>query len=208
MGIESIHRLLAPSPIQFGAALVVAVIGLAVNLVSAWVLEAPAQTQADEQHAHAHGHDHHHHHHHDLNLRSAYVHVLADALTSVFAIVALAAGLWAGWNWLDPVMGLAGGGVILWWAKGLIADSSRVLLDREMDSPVVGQIRAAIQSDGDTELADLHVWRVGRASHAAVLCIVAEDPRTPDEYRARLAGIPSLVHVSVEVNRCAHVKCP
>jgi cation diffusion facilitator family transporter len=143
-----------------------------------------------------------------LNLRSAYVHVLADALTSVFAIVALAAGLWAGWNWLDPVMGLAGGGVILWWAKGLIADSSRVLLDREMDSPVVGQIRAAIQSDGDTELADLHVWRVGRASHAAVLCIVAEDPRTPDEYRARLAGIPSLVHVSVEVNRCAHVKCP
>src|SRR5216684_394784 len=99
MGIESIHRLVSPSPIQFGAALVVAVIGLAVNLVSAWVLEAPARTQADAQHAHAHGHDHHHHH--DLNLRSAYVHVLADAFTSVLAIVALAAGLWAaGWSWL------------------------------------------------------------------------------------------------------------
>ncbi len=206
MGIESIHRLVSPSPIQFGAALVVAVIGLAVNLVSAWVLEAPARTQADAQHAHAHGHDHHHHH--DLNLRSAYVHVLADAFTSVLAIVALGAGLWAGWSWLDPVMGLVGGGVILWWAKGLIADSSRVLLDREMDSPVVGQIREAIQSDGDVEIADLHVWRVGRASHAAVLCVVAENPRTPDEYRARLAGIPSLVHVSVEVNRCAHVACP
>jgi cation diffusion facilitator family transporter len=208
MGIESIHRLVSPSPIQFGAALVVAVIGLGVNLVSAWVLEAPARTQAHEQHAHAHGHDHPHHHHHDLNLRSAYVHVLADALTSVFAIVALAAGLWAGWDWLDPLMGVVGGGVILWWAKGLIADSSRVLLDREMDSPVVGQIRAAIQSDGDVEIADLHVWRVGRASHAAVLCVVAENPRTPDEYRARLAGIPSLVHVSVEVNRCEHVACP
>ena len=206
MGIESIHRLVSPSPIQFGAALVVAVIGLAVNLVSAWVLEAPARTQADAQHAHAHGHDHHHHH--DLNLRSAYVHVLADAFTSVLAIVALGAGLWAGWSWLDPVMGLVGGGVILWWAKGLIADSSRVLLDREMDSPVVGQIRVAIQSDGDVEIADLHVWRVGRASHAAVLCVVAENPRTPDDYRARLAGIPSLVHVSVEVNRCAHVACP
>ncbi len=208
MGIESIHRLVSPSPIQFGAALIVAVIGLGVNLVSAWVLEAPARTQAHEQHAHAHGHDHQHHHHHDLNLRSAYVHVLADAFTSVLAIVALAAGLWAGWSWLDPVMGLVGGGVILWWAKGLIADSSRVLLDREMDSPVVGQIREAIQSDGDVEIADLHVWRVGRASHAAVLCVVAENPRTPDEYRARLAGIPSLVHVSVEVNRCAHVACP
>ena len=208
MGIESIHRLVSPSPIQFGAALIVAVIGLGVNLVSAWVLEAPARTQAHEQHAHAHGHDHQHHHHHDLNLRSAYVHVLADAFTSVLAIVALGAGLWAGWSWLDPVMGLVGGGVILWWAKGLIADSSRVLLDREMDSPVVGQIRVAIQSDGDVEIADLHVWRVGRASHAAVLCVVAENPRTPDDYRARLAGIPSLVHVSVEVNRCAHVACP
>jgi cation diffusion facilitator family transporter len=209
MVVESIHRLAAPEPIQFGAALVVAVIGLVVNLVSAWVLETPARTQADEQHAHAHGHDHDHHgHHHDLNLRSAYVHVLADALTSVFAIVALAAGLWAGWNWLDPAMGLVGSAVILWWSKGLIADSARVLLDREMDSPVVGQIRAAIQSDGDVEIADLHVWRVGRASHAAVLCVVAENPRTPDEYRARLAGIPSLVHVNVEVNRCAHVACP
>lgn len=208
MGIESVHRLVSPSPIQFGAALIVAVIGLGVNLVSAWVLEAPARTQAHEQHAHAHGHDHQHHHHHDLNLRSAYMHVLADAFTSVLAIVALAAGLWAGWSWLDPVMGLVGGGVILWWAKGLMADSSRVLLDREMDSPVVGQIREAIQSDGDVEIADLHVWRVGRASHAAVLCVVAENPRTPDEYRARLAGIPSLVHVSVEVNRCAHVACP
>ena len=214
MAIESAHRLLTPEPIQFGAALVVAVIGLVVNLASAWVLAAPAQTQAQAQahdHHHDHDHDHghgHHHHHRDLNLQSAYVHVLADALTSVTAIVALAAGLWLGWAWLDPVMGAVGSAVILWWAKGLLADSARVLLDREMDSPVVSQIRAAIQVDGDVEIADLHVWRVGRNSHAAVLCVVAENPRTPDEYRARLAGISSLVHVNVEVNRCAHVACP
>ncbi len=203
MVVESARRLVTPESIQFGAALVVAVIGLVVNLASAWVLAAPAQPPG-----HEHDHGHEHPHHHDLNLRSAYVHVLADALTSVAAIVALAGGLWMGLAWLDPVMGIVGSAVILWWAKGLLADSARVLLDREMDAPVVGQIRAAIQVDGDVEIADLHVWRVGRASHAAVLCLVAENPRTPDEYRARLAGIPSLVHVNVEVNRCAHVACP
>jgi len=213
MVVESARRLATPESIQFGAALVVAVVGLVVNLVSAIVLQAPGRAQsAPHDHGHHDHHDvrhhHHHHHAHDLNLRSAYVHVLADALTSVFAIVALSAGLWLGLAWLDPVMGLVGSAVILWWAKGLITESSRVLLDREMDAPVVGQIRAAIQADGDVEIADLHVWRVGRASHAAVLCLVAENPRTPDEYRARLAGIPSLVHVSIEVDRCAHVACP
>ena len=219
MVVESVHRLFDPEPIQFGGALAVAAIGLVVNLVSAWVLQAPARAPTDTQahsHDHDHGHDnghdnghaHGHHHHHDLNLRSAYIHVLADALTSVFAILALSAGLWLGWSWLDAVMGIVGSIVILSWSKSLLGDSARILLDREMDSPVVGQIRAAIQSDGDVEIADLHVWRVGRASHAAVLCLVAENPRTPDEYRARLAGIPSLAHVNVEVNRCAHVTCP
>ena len=212
MVVESTHRLVVPEPIQFGGALVVAAIGLVVNLASAWVLQAPARATAPQPHAHDHadGHDHHHHHHHhhDLNLRSAYIHVLADALTSVFAILALASGLWLGWTWLDPVMGLVGSVVILSWSKSLIGDSARILLDREMDSPVVGEIRAAVQSDGDVEIADLHVWRVGRASHAAVLSLVAENPRTPDEYRARLAGIASLVHVNVEVNRCPHVDCP
>ena len=136
------------------------------------------------------------------------MHVLADAFTSVLAIVALAAGLWLGWSWMDPVMGVVGAGVILWWAKGLITDSARVLLDREMDSPVVQQIRKAIESDGDTEIADLHVWRVGRSSHAAVVTVVADDPQPPDAYRSRLAGIASLMHVSVEVNRCPHGDCP
>jgi Co/Zn/Cd efflux system component len=134
--------------------------------------------------------------------------VVADAFTSVLAIAALSAGLWAGWNWLDPVMGLVGGAVIAWWAKGLLGDSARVLLDREMDAPVVNRIRGAIESDNDAEIADLHVWRVGRASYAAVMTVIAHAPLTPEAYRARLAHIGTLVHVSVEVNRCEHRACP
>jgi cation diffusion facilitator family transporter len=225
MGVESIHRLVEPAPINFAPALAVAVIGLVVNLASAWVLHAGHEGHEghehgetahrdhdhDHPHEHGHGHDDGHHHakaHHDLNLRSAYVHVVADAFTSVLAIAALAAGLWAGWNWLDPLMGLVGGGVIAWWAKGLLADSARVLLDREMDAPVVNRIRGAIESDNDAEIADLHVWRVGRASYAAVMTVVAHEPLTPAAYRGRLAHIDTLVHVSVEVNRCAHQDCP
>ena len=140
-------------------------------------------------------------------MRSAYMHVLADAFTSVLAIAALAGGMYAGWAWLDPAMGIVGSAVIGWWAKGLLIDSARVLLDREMDSPVVGQIRKALQSDGDAEIADLHVWRVGRAGHAAVLTVVADQPLAPDAYRARLATIETLVHVSIEVNRCPGQDC-
>ena len=223
MVVESLHRLFNPQEIQFEVALIVAAIGLAVNLLSAWVLHATSGHghdhhghDADEHDAHghddhAHDHpapDHHAQGHHDLNLRSAYVHVLTDAMTSVLAIVALAAGLWGGWGWLDPAMGIVGAAVIVWWGKGLIVESARVLLDREMDAPVVAQVRAAIQTDGDAEIADLHVWRVGRASYAAVVTVVAHEPLTPAAYRARLSGIPALAHVSVEVNRCAHRDCP
>jgi cation diffusion facilitator family transporter len=220
---ESVQRLMEPAPISFVPALVVAVIGLAVNLASAWLLagghgdvHGHEHHDHDDRHDHPdHGHADHHDHshghghgHHDLNLRSAYVHVLADAFTSVLAIVALSAGLWAGINWLDPVMGLVGAGVILWWSKGLLAESARILLDREMDAPVVREIRAAIQVDGDAEIADLHVWRVGRASHAAVVTVVAHKPLTPAAYRERLQGIATLRHVSVEVNHCLHEDCP
>jgi cation diffusion facilitator family transporter len=207
---ESVHRLLAPEPIRFLPALVVAVIGLLVNLASALVLGHGHAKEADHGHGHDHGHRHDHdhgHEHHDLNLRSAYVHVLADAFTSVLAIVALAAGLWGGWAWVDPAMGIVGAAVILWWSKGLLGDSARVLVDREMDAPVVAQIRQAIQSDGDAAIADLHVWRVGRAAYSAVLTVVADRPLTPAAYRERVASIPSLVHVSVEVNRCPRGDC-
>ena len=221
MVVESVHRLVEPNAINFAPALIVAVLGLVVNLASAWVLGGDHghdhghhehdDHDHDHDHEHAHGHDEHHdkeRRHHDLNLRSAYMHVLADAFTSVLAIVALASGLWLGWTWLDPAMGLVGAGVILWWARGLLGESARVLLDREMEEPLVRQIRGAIEVDGDAEIADLHVWRVGRASHAAVLTVVAHEPRTPEEYRARLKRIASLKPVSVEVNRCPHGECP
>jgi cation diffusion facilitator family transporter len=223
MVFESAHRLLRPEPIQFGIALGVASIGLVVNLLSAWILHGRGAESHHGRAAHsAHGHGHHHHdhghepdHHHvhghgqsDLNLSSAYAHVLTDALTSVLAIVALAAGLWWGWAWMDPAMGIVGAAVIAWWAKRLIADSARVLLDREMDAPVVQRVRDAIQSDGDAEIADLHVWRVGRSSYAAVVSVVARRPLSPDAYRERVRAISSLVHVSIEVNRCAHDDCP
>ena len=221
MGFESVHRLLRPEPIQFGFALGVAALGLIVNLLSAWMLHGRGADPHHDHIAHGHGHDHHeahghdhshgHHHGHgqaDLNLSSAYAHVLTDAMTSVLAIVALAAGLWWGWAWMDPAMGIVGAAVIAWWAKGLIADSARVLLDREMDAPVVQQVRDAIQSDGDAEIADLHVWRVGRASYAAVVSVVAHQPLSPDAYRQRVSTIDSLAHVSIEVNRCAHNDCP
>jgi cation diffusion facilitator family transporter len=221
MIVESVHLLFAPSPISFAPALAVALLGLGVNLASAWVLggghEGHDHDNVHRDHAHHDGHDHGHaprdaargeEHHHDMNLRSAYVHVLADAFTSVLAIVALAAGLWLGWSWLDPLMGIVGAGVILWWSKGLVGDSARVLLDREMDAPLVLEIRKAIEVDGDAEIADLHVWRVGRACHAAVLTVVAHAPLTPAAYRARLSGVATLMHVSVEVNQCPHGDCP
>jgi cation diffusion facilitator family transporter len=212
---ESLRRLFIPEAINYVPALTVAVIGLVINLASAFVLDVGPEAHG---HSHDHGHDHGHHDHHDhehahraahhdLNLRSAYMHVLADAFTSVLAIAALLAGYMLGWAFMDPLMGLVGALVIGWWCRGLIADSSRVLLDREMDSPVVRRIREAIESDGDAQIADLHVWRVGRESHAAVITLVAEEPRAPADYRNRLAAISSLVHVSVEVNRCPHDHC-
>jgi len=226
MIVESGLRLYQPEPINFGPALLVAAIGLAVNLASALVLghsgghdHGPAQAHdhghdhghlhhAHDHHGHAHRHHGHDHRKHDLNLRSAYVHVLADAFTSVLAIAALAAGLWLGWSWMDPLMGLVGAGVIASWSLTLIRDSSRILLDREMDEPLVEKIRECIECDGDSEIADLHVWRVGRSSHAAVLTVVAHHPAPPDTYRERLGKIPTLMHVSVEVNRCPHGDCP
>lgn len=218
MAVESTIRLARPHEISFGPALAVAIVGLLVNVVSAFVLAGhdhghdhghDEHHDHDHDHDHEHGHDEHDHHdHHDLNLRGAYLHVLADAFTSVLAIVALALGMWAGWAWLDPVMGIVGAAVIAWWSRGLLVQSARILLDREMDSPVAAQVRSAIQSDGDAEIADLHVWRVGRARYACILTIVAREPLTPDGYRERLAGIGTLAHVSIEVNRCPHVRCP
>jgi cation diffusion facilitator family transporter len=204
VAFESLSRLANPAPIDFGPALVVAAIGLVVNLASAWVLGDGHDHGHDHDRASHPGHEHEpaHEHHHDLNLKSAYAHVLTDALTSILAIVALLAGLYAGWTWMDPAMGLVGAGVIGWWSKGLIAESARTLLDREMDTPLVEQVRAAIENDGDAQVADLHLWRVGRSRYACIVCVVADRPLAADAYRTRLSRLTSIAHLTIEVNAC------
>ncbi|HEY2926973.1 CDF family Co(II)/Ni(II) efflux transporter DmeF [Piscinibacter sp.] len=217
---ESAVRLWRAEPIAIEIALVVAVVGLVVNLLSAWMLHGgeghgahetagPPQGRIPEgaarrysnEHEHEHAHDHPTHRH-DLNLRAAYMHVLADALTSVLAIAALSGALWLGWWWLDPLVGVLGAVVIGVWAIGLMRESAAVLLDREMDHPLTRRIREALEADGDAKVADLHVWRVGRNQFAAIVCIVADAPLAPSVYRERLTQHHELVHLSVEVNRC------
>ncbi|PTZ17146.1 CDF family iron/cobalt efflux transporter AitP [Pseudomonas aeruginosa] len=197
---QSVERLLDPSPIHYQQAMLVAALGLLVNLACAWLLR-------DGHAHHGHGHHHHHHHHdhhahrHDLNLRAAYLHVLADAATSLLAIVALAGGLL--WNaaWLDPLMGIVGAVLVSVWACGLIRQSSRVLLDAQMDAPVAAEIRAAIASSPlPAELLDLHLWQVGQGKYACLLSLLTTEEGSADYFKRRLAEHEELVHITVEVN--------
>lgn len=199
----SIERLWRPQPIAYQEAVVVAVLGLLVNVVCALIL-----MRAHHDHPH---HDHSHHtdarHHHDLNLRSAYMHVLADAATSVMAIVALLGGWFYGLARLDPVMGCLGAVLVAIWAKNLLTESGKVLLDREMDHPVVAEIRTAVETGpeaGDTRVTDLHVWRVGGSAFSCVMTVVTHDRAlTADRVRERLAVHPEVAHATVEVQYCA-----
>jgi len=198
MGFESVKRLVAPTPIRFDQAIPIAVIGLVVNVVSAWLLSSGARH--DHQAAPA-GHDHApHKHHHDLNLRSAYMHVIADAATSVLAIGALVGGRYLGASWLDPVMGIAGMLLVGRWALGLLRDTGRVLLDAEMDAPVVAEVRQAVSSLREpATLRDLHVWRVGKGKYACIVSIETDAEFAAVEVRRQLAAHDELVHVTVEV---------
>ena len=193
MAGESVHRFLHPLPIQFNEAIAVACVGLVVNIVSALLLKD-----------HPHHEDHHSHaHHHDLNLKAAYIHVLADAVTSLLAVAALTGGKFLGWTWLDPVMGIVGGGVIAQWAYGLVRDTHVILLDREPDSSDLNaEIRRSIESDGDTAIADLHIWQVGVNKFSAIISVVAHQPLSPAAYKALLKEHAELVHITVEVQRC------
>lgn len=201
MAFESVQRLFEPRAIDYRQAMALAALGLAVNLACAWLLK--------DDHHHHHGHDHHDHahdahghHHHDLNLRAAYLHVLADAATSVLAIVALGAGLLWGAAWLDPVMGIVGAALVSVWAWGLLRDSGRVLLDAEMDAPVVEEIREVIAEDPQpAEISDLHVWRVGKGRYACELALVTATDAGPEHYRQALSVHEEIVHTSIEVNR-------
>lgn len=203
MVVESVERLWTPHEVRYDEALVVTVIGLVVNVACALLL-------GDGGHSHAHDHDHVHNddtecdghgheHGHDMNLRAAYVHVLADAVTSILAIVALVGGKVFGWSRLDPLMGLVGAGVIAVWAVGLVRQAGRALVDREMDHPLADAIRTTLEADGETRVTDLHIWRVGRGHFSAAVSVVSRSPHTADEYRARLACHKELIHLTIEV---------
>jgi cation diffusion facilitator family transporter len=204
MVVGSVERILAPQAIQYREAIVVAVLGLVVNLVCALIL---GQAH-DHGHSHAHSHDDHDHQHahqHDLNLKSAYVHVIADAATSVLAIVALLGGWFYGWSWLDPVMGLVGAVLVAVWAKNLVAETGKVLLDREMDHPVVDEIREVVEVSTEglqTRITDLHVWRVGKQSYSCALTVVTHDTQlTAQQVRTQLAQHAEIVHSTIEIHR-------
>lgn len=191
---ESALRLFSRQEIAFDEALMVAALGLGVNLVSALLLKG--------SHHHDH-HDHHDHHaHEDHNLKAAYIHVLADALTSVLAIMALVFGKYAGWWWLDPLMGIVGALVIARWAWGLAVHSGAMLLDIGDDAALEAEVRSAIEGDADNRVADLHLWRVGPGHWAAIVSVVTGTPRPPAHYHDLLHDVHELSHVTVEVNAC------
>lgn len=207
IGFESFGRLLHPSVIRFDQAILVASVGLVVNLVSALLLNQPPDTQHHHHDERVEGADTGGHAHHDHNLRSAYLHVLADALTSVFAIAALCAGKFLDWAWMDSLCGVIGAVVILRWSFGLLRDTGAVLLDVEPDPKLSARIRDRIERESGDKIADLHVWRVGPGNFAAILSIVSHEPRAPEHYKSLLQDVGHLAHVTVEVQVCTEESC-
>jgi cation diffusion facilitator family transporter len=216
MVLESIERLISPAAIAYDQALIVAVVGLLVNGGSAWLLAATPHHHGheegqddddhdhdhDDDHDHGHHHDHHHHHHHhDHNLRAAYLHVLADALTSVLAIAALLAAKYYDARWLDPVMGILGAILVANWSLGLMREAAGVLLDRQVAPDAVGRLRAALVADGDALVADLHLWDLGRGKRAAAILVVSDAGHDPDHFRRRIPADLNVVHATIEVRR-------
>jgi len=195
IGYESILRLFQPVTIHYAEATAIAAVGLGVNLLSAWLL--------GDGHHHEHHHDHDdHHHHHDHNLRSAYWHVLADALTSVLAIAGLLAAWTFGWTWLDPVIGIVGALVIAHWSWGLIRDAGAVLLDATPNKALAEAIKSRLEV-GHDRIADLHIWRLGPGHHGAIVSLVSDSPEPVEHYRDKLSGMRELSHLTIEVHRCA-----
>jgi len=205
MLVGSLERIISPQIIHYKEAIVIAILGLVVNLVCVLILGKAHHHDDGPSSGHQHGHNEHHHHH-DLNLKSAYLHVAADAATSVLAIAALCGGWVFGWSWLDPLMGIIGAILVALWARGLIADTSKVLLDREMDHPVVDEIRDVVETGGhfgSTRIMDLHVWRVGKQVYSCAMTVVTGDRRlTPDVLRQRLSVHQEIVHSTIELHYC------
>lgn len=203
MGLESLHRFVEPQMIHFDESIIVAVIGLAVNVASMLMLK-------DHHHHHHHGEAHdeaHSHEHHDHNLKAAYLHVLTDAMTSLFAIFALLLGKYLGLHWLDPLMGIVGAVIITRWSLGLLKESSPILLDASIGRDYQGEVVKAIESDSDNRIADIHIWKVGAHHYAAAISLVTHFPRPAAHYRALLSPFDKLSHVTIEVHRCEDEVC-
>ncbi|AOU99567.1 hypothetical protein BI364_05220 [Acidihalobacter yilgarnensis] len=225
MALESIDRLLNPVNVILNEAIWVAVLGFVVNLASALVLDDHHDHHDHHGHGHGHGHGHEHEHaevmhhehdahahsqserHHDHNLRAAYLHVAADAITSLLAIVALLSAKYFGWIWMDPLMGIVGSILIARWSIGLLRDSGAVLLDAEDTRPLQARVRTLIEADADNRVTDLHVWRVGPKAQACILSVVTHTPRPADHYKGLLSGVPGLGHLTVEVLPCPGAAC-
>ena len=197
MLVESVHRIIEPTEIQFNAAIGVAVLGLLVNVASAFILK----DHHDHSHGHSHSHDHEHSHEHDHNLHAAYMHVLADALTSLLAIVALLAGKYFGLNWLDPIMGVVGAIIITRWSYGLIKQTSPILLDASIEQSYKSAITKKIEMDSDSRIVDLHIWKVSAHHYAVIISIVSRQPKEVEEYKRLLAEFEKLSHMTIEVNQ-------
>lgn len=197
VAIESISRLLHPSEIQFAQAFTVATVGLIVNLACAVMLRP-------SHHGHEDGedHDHHHHHHHDHNLRAAFLHVLADAMTSLTAMAALVCVRFWGLNWMDPTIGIVGSIVIAVWAVGLLRETGRTLLDAGVDQATVAKIKATLESDSDNQVSDLHVWSLGGGALSVAVSVVTHNPRPAAHYKRLLDPLGMIQHATVEVIAC------
>ncbi|TLM65878.1 MAG: CDF family Co(II)/Ni(II) efflux transporter DmeF [Deltaproteobacteria bacterium] len=216
MMIESVLRLVSPVQIAFTEAIWVTLGGLLVNFASVMILHqgghhhSHGREHHHDDHAHGHTHEHEHPHeapHHDHNYRAAYLHVIADTLTSVFALAALLAGRYLGWSFLDPVMGIVGGVLISRWAYLLIKATGLILLDGGVDDVIKSKARALIEADNDSRVADLHLWRVGSKDVALVVSVVTGAERKAVEYQARLKDLPGLAHISIEVHPCDDPEC-
>ena len=219
VAFESVERLLSPVPVDFRDALIVAVIGFGVNITSALLLGGHSHGHGHEHgHEHGHGqghvhteackgHEHVHHEAHDHNLRAAYFHVVADALTSVLAIAALLAGLWFDLRWLDPLVAIAASLLIAWWAWRLMKGSSHILLDADDSIDLKAEITRLVEADADNRVADLRVWRLGGDARAAIVSIVTHQPRSADHYKRLIADLPGLHHVTIEVHLCNDPPC-
>ncbi|MGZ8195209.1 MAG: CDF family Co(II)/Ni(II) efflux transporter DmeF [Methylosarcina sp.] len=204
MIIESVQRILHPHIIHFNEAIAIAGFGLFINLISALLLRD--RHRHDHNHRHEHGHEHEHGHH-DHNLKAAYVHVIADALTSVLAIIALVLGKYYGWRWLDPAMGIVGALIITRWAYLLLKETSPILLDESIDVAYSNAIIEKIESDADNRIADLHIWRVAPNHFAVIISLVTHYPQSPEYYKALLKDFRKLSHITVEVTQCPEETC-